>query len=335
MSLRQIGEFGFINQIRKGCLIRPDRVVKAIGDDAAAFEATADRISLVTTDMLVERVHFLRTAIGGFDLGYKSLAVNLSDIAAMGGIAREAFVSIAIPDDCKLAYLEEIYAGIKALSEKFEVNILGGDTTRSKIDLVINVAVYGEAAPDQVLYRSGARPGDTIFCTGHLGESRAGLHLILNTIPVDRPAFQRLLDIHLHPEPHLNEGRFLATAGSVTAAIDISDGLSSDLNHILDASQVGAKLYSGDIPISAELDEFCNHAGADPLEYALAGGEDYVLLCTCAADQADALTADFNKIFQRPLFRIGEITAAPDRLIIQSDGASSPIERSGWDHFSP
>lgn len=334
MSLRELGEFGFINQIRKGCLIRPERVVKAIGDDAAAFEATADRISLMTTDMLVERVHFLRAAINGYDLGYKSLAVNLSDIAAMGGIAREAFVSIAIPEDCKLAYLEEIYRGIKALAEQFEVNILGGDTTASKIDLVINVAVYGEVAPDHVLYRNGARPGDAIFCTGHLGDSRAGLHLILNAIPTSGSGFKRLLDIHLHPEPHLNEGRFLATAGSVTAAIDVSDGLCSDLGHILDQSQVGAKLYSGDIPISAELDDFCRRVGGDSLEYALAGGEDYVLLCTCAADQADKLAQEFQEAFQRPLFRIGEITAAGDRLIIRPDGKSRRIDPKGWDHFN-
>src|SRR5210317_424431 len=138
MTLKEIGEFGFIKKISRGCLIRPDNIIKAIGDDAAAFTTAADQLSLITTDLLVERVHFLRASISGFDLGYKSLAVNLSDIAAMGGTARESFVSIAIPQDCPLDYLEAIYDGMKDLATKFDVNILGGDTTSSKIDLIIN-----------------------------------------------------------------------------------------------------------------------------------------------------------------------------------------------------
>jgi thiamine-monophosphate kinase len=333
MSLRDIGEFGFIKRISQGCLIRPEHVVKAIGDDAAAFETPAGLISLMTTDMLVARVHFLREATSGFDLGYKSLAVNLSDIAAMGGTAREAFVSIAIPDDCELAYLQEIYRGMKCLAQKFEVNILGGDTTGSKIDLVINVAVYGVVAPDQILYRRGARPGDIIFCTGHLGDSSAGLQSILKAQPIDTPALQRLRDAHLRPEPHLSEGRFLATSAGVSAAIDVSDGLGSDLGHILDESQVGAILYAADIPLSEELVEFCQRTGGDPLEFALSGGEDYVLLGTCRADRADAIAAGFDNKFNRKFFRIGEITAETDRLIVLSDGRSRPLDSQGWDHF--
>ena len=132
MTLKDIGEFGFIDRIRKGCLIRPEGVVQAIGDDAAAFEAAPGQLILFTTDLLVERVHFLRSATTGFNLGYKALAVNLSDIAAMGGTAREAFVSIAVPADCELAYLEELYRGMQHLAGQYEVNLLGGDTTGSK-----------------------------------------------------------------------------------------------------------------------------------------------------------------------------------------------------------
>ena len=137
MKLKQIGEFGFIDKISRGCLIRPDHIIKAIGDDAAAFTVPADRVSLITTDLLVERIHFIRDTISGFDLGYKALAVNLSDIAAMGGEAREAFVSIGIPQSCPLDYLEAVYDGMKSLAAKFDVNILGGDTTSSEIDLII------------------------------------------------------------------------------------------------------------------------------------------------------------------------------------------------------
>ena len=141
MKLDDIGEFGFIKKISRGCLIRPDNVIKSIGDDAAAFTVAPDQVSLITTDLLVERIHFIRNSISGSDLGYKSLAVNLSDIAAMGGIAREAFVSVAIPQDCPLEYMEAFYDGMKRLAARFDVNILGGDTTRSKEDLIINIVV--------------------------------------------------------------------------------------------------------------------------------------------------------------------------------------------------
>lgn len=335
MSLREIGEFGFIDRIQKGCLIRPERVVKAIGDDAAAFESLPDTIGLLTADMLVDRVHFLRGEISGFDLGYKALAVNLSDIAAMGGIAGEAFVSIAVPESCELDYLEEIYSGMKTLAQKYDVNILGGDTTGSKADLVINVAVYGMVPPDQILYRSGACPGDVVFCTGYLGESRAGLQMLLKSLPADSPALASLLAAHFRPEPHLNEGRFLATAGGVHAAIDVSDGLSSDLGHILEESAVGVELYADDLPVSEPLREFCSRFGEDPQQYALAGGEDYVLLGTCAPERAERLALDFEKKFGRPLFRFGKITAGKQRLLIRPDGQRIAFESTGWNHFSP
>lgn len=333
MGIHDIGEFGFINRIREGCLIRPERVVTAIGDDAAAFETSSGQVGLITTDMLVDRVHFLRKAITGYDLGHKSLAVNLSDIAAMGGIAREAFVSIAIPENCDLDYLDQIYLGMKALAKKHAVNILGGDTTASKIDLIINVAVFGAAPPDQILYRSGARPGDTVFCTGCLGDSRAGLEIILSSVPAETPWQKRLLEAHLHPEPHLAEGRFLASTPGVHSAIDVSDGLSSDLAHLLEQSGVGARLNGGDIPLSQELKKYCADSEQDPVATALSGGEDYVLLGTCAADRAGDLKKRFEKEFDRPLFCIGEITAGKDRLLILPDGRLEPIAKKGWDHF--
>lgn len=335
MKLKEIGEFGFIRRISPGCLIRPEGVHRAIGDDAAVFATSADTVALVTTDMLVERVHFLRDGIGGFDLGYKSLAVNLSDIAAMGGTAREAFVSIAIPADYPLDKLDDIYRGMKTLAAAFDVNILGGDTTGSLADLVINVAVYGQAPAAQVLYRNGAEAGDVLLATGVLGDSRAGLHLILNRLTADTPALEKLLAAHRHPEPHLQEGRFLATFGGVHAAIDVSDGLSADIAHILTESGTGAKIFADALPISDELKEFCARFGFDPVEVALAGGEDYVLLCTSAARTAGALALAFENSFKRPLFHIGEITAEGGLLLVRSDGSNAPIGMTGWDHFCP
>lgn len=334
MGLKDIGEFGFIKRVSRGCLIRPESVVRGIGDDAAVFRTDARMVSLITADLLVERVHFLRRAITGFDLGYKSLAVNLSDIAAMGGIAREAFVSIAIPDDCELTYLEAIYDGMKALAAKFGVNILGGDTTGSKTDLVINVAVYGVAPEDQVLTRDTARPGDVVFSTGTLGDSRAGLHLILNRIEADTPELKALLAAHLHPEPHLHEGRLLAAQPGVHAAIDVSDGLSSDLGHILEQSGVGARLYAEKLPVSGDLRHFCSRFHHTSAEVALAGGEDYTLLLTAAADRAPAIAEEFRKATGKPLYALGEITDTLRFELVTAAGGTIPVTRTGWDHFS-
>ena len=333
MSLKEIGEFGFIQKISSGCLIRPDTIVKAIGDDAAAFRSDPEQLALITTDLLVERIHFLRKAISGFDLGYKALAVNLSDIAAMGGTAREAFISIAIPDDCQLDYLDDIYDGIKDLAAKFDVNVLGGDTTRSKVDLIINIVIQGMVPESEILCRDAARPADIIISTGFLGDSKAGLHLILNQIAANTERLKSLLKAHNLPQPHLREGRFLARQAGVHAAIDTSDGLSSDLGHIAKESKVGARLYADKIPVSPNLKDFCARFDFDPVDYALSGGEDYTLLCTIAPDRADDVAHDFEKKFKRPLFALGEITAGKQLTLIYPDGKTKPIAPTGWDHF--
>ena len=333
MGIKDIGEFGFIDRISRGCLIRPGSILKAIGDDAAAFKTEANRLTLVTTDLLVERVHFLREATSGFNLGYKALAVNLSDIAAMGGTAREAFVSIAIPEDCSLKYLDDLYDGMKRLAAEFDVNILGGDTTSSKTDLIINVAVTGSVKESQILLRSTAQVGDIIFSTGYLGDSRAGLHLILNKTPADSFALKELFNAHILPKPYLREGVFLATCPDVHAAIDVSDGLSSDLGHILAESQVGARLYDHQIPISPHLLMFSSRFGFDPVEFALAGGEDYTLLCTVAADSADQIARDYHGEFNQSLYAIGEITDTKRLELVKGDGSVHRLTPTGWDHF--
>ena len=333
MKFDDLGEFGFIKKISRGCLIRPDDVIKSIGDDAAAFRVPPGQVSLITTDLLVERIHFIRNTISGSDLGYKSLAVNLSDIAAMGGVAREAFVSVAIPEDCHLDYMEAFYEGMKRLAARFDVNILGGDTTRSKEDLVINIVVQGTADSERMLCRDAARPGDIVFSTGYLGDSRAGLHLILNNIPLETEDWKALYRAHVLPEPHLDEGRFLASRPGTNAGIDTSDGLSSDLGHIAEESRAGAVLYAENIPVSESLLKFCRHFGFDPAEYALSGGEDYTLLCTVAPENAQDTEARFQAEFKRPLFRIGEINDSKRLELLYPDGSSRPITPTGWNHF--
>ncbi len=333
MKLKDIGEFGFIDRVGKRCLVRRQNVVQAIGDDAAAFRVPDGEVILLTADMMVERVHFLRNKTTGFDLGYKSLAVNLSDIAAMGGTAREAFVSIAIPEDCPLEFLDDLYEGMRALAQSYEVNILGGDTTGSRADLVINISVTGSIPENEMLLRSGAKPGDRIFVTGPLGDSRAGLHLILNDIEADSPQFQALVNAHQKPEPHLREGRFLAQTGTVHAAIDLSDGLSSDLRHILKASSVGAHLYEDRLPISDSLNSFCDRFGFSSADYAVSGGEDYVLLGTVSADRVKETAQAFLDRFERPLFLIGEITESKGMALQRPNGQEKSIRPSSWEHF--
>ena len=333
MSLKEIGEFGFIRKISKGCLMRPRNVLKGIGDDAAAFIQNHEAVTLVTTDLLAEGVHFLRHLTSGFSLGYKALAVNLSDIAAMGGEAHEAFISIAIPDDCSTGYLEDLYKGIKTLAAEFDVNILGGDTTRSKADLIINICIIGSAPEADILYRSTAQYGDIIFSTGFLGDSRAGLYLLLNGIEPDTEELKALVKAHTFPRPLLREGRFLGRQTGIHAAIDVSDGLSSDIRHIASESNVGVRLHYEKIPVSQNLTSFCSRFGFDPVEFALAGGDDYTMLCTISQDKADEIVDNYLGEFNRPLYPIGEITESLEMELVYSNGRIKNLEPEGWDHF--
>ncbi|AOY60626.1 MULTISPECIES: thiamine-phosphate kinase [Desulfococcus] len=333
MEFKDIGEFGFIRRIQRGCLIRPEGVRLPIGDDAAAFIVPDGQVALVTTDLLVEGVHFLRNGTSPEDLGHKALAVNLSDIAAMGGTAREAFVSIAVPGDCALAYVEGIYRGMISLAGEFGVNILGGDTTGSRSDLIINVAVVGAVHEREMLRRGGARPGDCLFVTGAVGDSRAGLHLLRNRLPADSDAFMELLSAHHRPRPHLAEGRFLGKSGAVRAAIDISDGLSSDLVHVARASGLGVRIDAGRLPISENLKTFCRRFGFDAVDYALSGGEDYVLACTVDPTKAAAVAQAFMARFHHPLYHIGKMTS-DGRMTVVQGGEVRPFPPAGWRHFS-
>jgi thiamine-monophosphate kinase len=333
MELREIGEFGFIRRVSRGCLIRSDGVERAIGDDAAAFVVPPDQLTLVTTDLLVERVHFLRHATTPFNLGHKAMAVNLSDIAAMGGTPREAFVSTAIPDGCPVEYLDELYDGMKRLAARYDVNILGGDTTGSVADLILNVTVIGHVRRGEVLYRSGAKPGDAVCVTGPVGDSRAGLHFVLKGAEPPDTAMRRLFEAHILPRPHLEEGRFLAATGAATAALDVSDGLSSDLVHIVEESRAGIRVHADRIPISPELREFCARFGKDPVRFALSGGEDYVLAVTVDAGRFDEVARGFAARFGRPLYRVGEATDAGGLELMMPDGTLEAVGATGWDHF--
>jgi thiamine-monophosphate kinase len=330
MKLKEIGEFGFINRIARGSICNPRNIIRGIGDDAAVFKLDNKKRLVITTDLLIEKIHFIRDKIKPYDLGCKAMTVNLSDIAAMGAKPEHALISIGIPKDIEIKYLDKLYSGIKKTAAIHSVNIIGGDTTGSESGLVINIALTGSAPENRILYRNTAKPGDKIFVTGSLGDSRAGLYFILNNI---KPSgiFSKLLTAHNRPYPYVREGRFLAELEGVHAAIDISDGLSSDLGHIADESGVGFVINADLLPISDTLTKFCKKYSFDAIDYALAGGEDYVLAFTVKASAVKKIESAYQKKFGSEISCIGEITQ--EKRAVYRNGIYSSIEAKGWDHF--
>ena len=320
MKMQQLGEFGLIDRIRKMTSV-PDPSWVGIGDDCAVIPLSPETGGapasdlLVSTDMLVEGTHFLMEDISPRQLGWKSAAVNISDIAAMGGKPIATFLSLALPKTLPEQWMQEFMEGYNGISEKYGAARLGGDTTCSPDRICINVTVLGTCPRGKAKLRSAARPGDLVCVTGTLGDSAAGLRLILGG---QKGAAPRLMDRHYTPTPRVEEGLALSCLPGVHAMMDISDGVGSDLRHILDESGVGARIDTGKLPISKELQDLCIKKGWDPRELALCGGEDYELLFTMDPQE----TPDI------PYTVIGEITANPT---VTWEGGSR--DYMGYKHF--
>jgi thiamine-monophosphate kinase len=330
MKLKEIGEFGFIDRIKSGCLIRAENVIKAIGDDCCVFRTTAGLVSLLTTDMLVEDIHFLKNQVPPFKLGRKSLAVNISDIAAMGGIPREAVISIAIPPALDVEYFDLLYDGMKSMASEYAVNLLGGDTTASPSHLVINVALIGEVSEDEIIYRSGAKIGDDIFLTGHVGEAAAGLDIILNN---HTPApWQALLDSQLDPTPQIKAGRIIAGLKVANSMIDISDGVASDLGHICAESKVGAIIDEGKMPVTTQFIDYIEKYNLDFESLSMHIGEDYILLGT-VPERYSGLLESKLKAAKCEFFKIGTIAGGRGIKLRKKDGTIKELCPVGYDHF--
>ena len=298
-KISQIGEFGLINLLRKNVHQTKD-VVKGIGDDAAVLSVGGSCHQLFTTDMLLEDVHFTREA-NPRAIGHKALACNISDIAAMGGLPSSAVVSIGLPGDLEIDFVKEIYRGMNVLAKRFKVAIVGGDTVKSK-KIIINVALLGWVKKQELVTRSGARRGDLIFVTGPLGKS-----------------FET--DKHLSFTPRVSESQFLVKHFKPTAMIDISDGLSADLRHILEESRVGACLWEDKIPKTK---------GAT-LSEALSDGEDFELLFTISSQRGKELLRQRGKFRFYP---IGEVIGSPKKLtLLDKEGKEKKLRLSGYKHF--
>lgn len=332
MKLKDIGEFGFIERFKPlfGHLTSEGQL--GIGDDCAIIPGDEKEDWLITTDMLMEDVHFLREAISPEELGHKSLAVNLSDIAAMGGHPVGSFLSIAIPQDMDVEYLDAFMNGYHKLSEKYHTPLLGGDTTKSMKHLAINVCVIGKCEKGKAKKRSMAQTGDLICVTGYLGDSAGGLKLLLDKIVVSGKN-SSLIHCHHLPEPRLAEGQYLANLEGVHAMMDVSDGIASDLKHILKASAKAAIIHVENIPISPTLKETAWFQKWDALSLATSGGEDYELLIAVDRLQASEIRDKFGQAFGKELYIIGEITNGTVEIVWKNGEAPININLKGFDHF--
>ena len=314
-------------------------LVRSIGDDAAVVRQLAGRDTVVTTDLLVEDVDFHRDSIPPAMLGHKALAVSLSDIAAMGARARWALLSIGVPRDIwDSGFVDQLYEGFFALADRYDVRLVGGDFSRTPEKIVIDSIVVGECAHERAVLRSGARCGDQLFVTGSLGGSAAGLRLIERGARVecedasdaDSPAIQRLILRHLRPEPRVGWGLVLGEEPLATAMIDISDGLSSDVNHLCEESNVGALIDASRIPIDPLVADLCGRRALDPLVLALHGGEDFELLFAVNPQNVSRLP---KKVDGVAISCIGEIKEASQSVRIAEGSRVWELEPGGWDHF--
>ncbi len=336
-EINQLGEFGLIDRIHEKFTLKNSSSLTGIGDDAAVIDAGNECV-LISTDMLVEGVHFDLSYTPIHHLGYKAVAVNVSDIAAMNGRAEQITVSIALSNRFSVEAVDALYAGIKAACENYKVDLVGGDTTSSSSGLVISITAIGRAHKEKISYRSGAQPNDIICVTGDLGGAFTGLQVLARekevylTNPDMQPNLEKyeyMVGRQLKPEARTDIVFDLEEAGvKPTAMIDISDGLASELFHIAKNSGVGFRIYEDKIPIDHATYETAIEFKLDPITCALNGGEDYELLFTISK-------SDQEKIKNHPdIHFIGYVHERKgENVLITKQGNAVPLRAQGWDHF--
>jgi thiamine-monophosphate kinase len=334
-ELSELGEFGLIDHLTKGINIFNSSTLKGIGDDAAVIDA-GDKKILISTDLLIEGVHFDLSYTPLKHLGYKAAAVNFSDIAAMNGVPKQITVSLAVSSRFSVEALEEIYQGIMLACDKYKVDIIGGDTTSSVAGLFISITVLGEAIADEITYRNGAGESDLLCVTGDLGAAYAGLLILEREKEVykNNPEMQPdlegndyVLQRQLKPEARNDIVKLFKENKIIpTAMIDISDGLASEILHICKQSKVGCKLFEDKIPIDPATIIIAEEFKLDPTIFALSGGEDYELLFTVPQ-------SDFNKIHSlKEISIIGHMTHADAGAnLVTRSGSFIPLTAQGWD----
>ncbi len=331
MKVSELGEFGLIDLLAERISnsginrVSPDQLVIGLGDDAAAWRNKAS-IELATVDTMVQDIHFSLDTISWQELGWKSLAINLSDIAAMGSAPYFALVALGLPEATSIEDVSRLYEGMIDLARQTGTAIVGGNISQSPV-VSITVTVLGGSTDGQILRRDEARPGDTIAVTGYSGSATAGLEMLRKKLKLEPTAEHYLRAAFLHPTPRLDEGQVLVRAG-VKAAIDTSDGLLADLRHICEASRVSARVDVQHIPIHPAVTE---NFGEKARDMALSGGEDYELLFTTETDIVEKVKAEIVC----PVTAIGRITEGkPGKIsLFDADGSPIKIKDYGWSHF--
>jgi thiamine-monophosphate kinase len=330
-GLGDIGEFGLIERISARLGRRGDDVVVGIGDDCAVLKR-GSILEAITTDCLVEGTHFQPGWLSMEDIGWKSLAVNISDVAAMGAVPGYALVTLFIPRGVAPEDIDALYDGLEASAGEAGVGIVGGDTVRIDGPLAVSVTLSGTCERDDLVLRSGAREGDVIVVTGSLGDAAAGMQYLKEGRKPEGPAGELSIARFRRPRSRHLESRLIVENLQPTSMIDISDGLLSDLRHILEMSKAGALLAEEAIPVGeGALDWFGGDRG-EALSFAVAGGEDYELLFTIAGKREDELSRVESGIGLR-LTAIGRITSKKTGLTLTGDGVGRRIEHDGFDHF--
>jgi thiamine-monophosphate kinase len=335
VSAARASESSVVAAVRRLAARDGTGVLVGIGDDCAVLAPAAGAALIATTDLLLEDVHFRRRWAAPADIGWKALAVNLSDLAAMGAVPRWALVALACPEATGDEDVEAFFEGMLALAAIHDVAVVGGDTAASPAGWLVNVTLLGETSRPPTL-RSGARPGDVVAVSGPLGGSAAGLALLESSATppgVDPAVRARLTTAHLRPRPRVAEGRWLGTAGVVGAMMDLSDGLSIDLERLTLESRVGARIDIERVPIADDTRGVAAALGADPVAWAVGGGEDYELLFTCPATAFEGLAHGLAATSPgvRPI-PIGRIVDEPTVRYLDAHGRQVTVPR-GFEHF--
>jgi thiamine-monophosphate kinase len=338
-ELEQLGEFGLIKHLTKNFTPKHSNTTYGVGDDAAVIAISDKESLLISTDMLLEGVHFNLMYMPLKHLGYKAVAVNVSDICAMNGIAEQITVSLAVSNRFPLEALDELYEGIKTACDVYNVDLVGGDTTSSLTGLSLSITVVGRVQNEKISYRNGAKENDLVVTTGDLGGAYMGLQVlereknVFNANPDIQPdldGHDYIIERQLKPEARVDIIEFLKELDVVpTSMIDISDGLASEILHLCHSSEVGCHIYDEKLPIDAKTSMTAIEFNLDPNTCALNGGEDYELLFTVAQ-------SDYDKIKGNPhMTVIGHITNKADGIYyIDKNASAIELRAQGWDHFN-